>query len=128
MGRSRVSDLVNRAVSKQLGLKNAVGHTDTSFDEAHVLQELKHYLPTQTPLKDFIHHNTLHAFEGLPFERAVVEAGELFGCQPFLSETRYREELARGRIRSCDVDAVLEHELAEALLGEVVREAGRRGS
>ena len=24
------------------------------FDEKHVLHELKHYLPTQTPLKDFI--------------------------------------------------------------------------
>ena len=28
------------------------------FDEQHVLHELKHYLPTQTPLKDFIHHNS----------------------------------------------------------------------
>jgi len=30
------------------------------FDEAHVLHELKHYLPSQTPLKDFIHHNSMH--------------------------------------------------------------------
>ena len=31
------------------------------FDEKHVLHELRHYLPTQTPLKDFIHHNSMHA-------------------------------------------------------------------
>lgn len=59
----------------------------------------------------FIHHNTLHAFEHLPFEHAVVEAGRMLGCEPFLSEQRYREELARGRISARDVSAVLEDEL-----------------
>src|SRR5262245_21891833 len=28
------------------------------FDEHHVLHELKHYLPSQQALKDFIHHNS----------------------------------------------------------------------
>ena len=35
----------------------------------------------------------------------------MFGCQPYLSEDRYREELARGRIRFDDLRAVLREDL-----------------
>jgi hypothetical protein len=68
-------------------------------------------LPAQGPLSLFIHHNPLHAFEELPFEQAVIEAAELLGGEPFLSEERYRAELARGRIEERDLDAVLESAL-----------------
>ncbi|NDE02916.1 MAG: DUF2309 family protein, partial [Gammaproteobacteria bacterium] len=55
----------------------------------------------------FIHHNTLHAFEAEPFEGAVVRAARLLGTEPFLPESRYRQELAQGRIRESDIEAVL---------------------
>lgn len=80
---------------------------------AGLLDEVSHLLPAQGPISVFIHHNTLHAFEDRPFEEAVVEAGKKLGCAPFLSEARYREELARGRITEADVAAVLEGELGE---------------
>jgi uncharacterized protein len=67
-------------------------------------------LPAQGPIDVFIHHNTLHAFEGERFEDAVIRAAELFGTEPFLPEGRYREELARGRIREADIDAALDGE------------------
>ena len=67
-----------------------------------------HYLPAQGPIGVFVHHNTLHAFEEQPFEEAVLCASRLFGTQPFLSESRYREELACGRIREVDIEAVLD--------------------
>lgn len=51
------------------------------FDESHVLHELKHYLPSQTPLKDFIHHNSLHALQHLKFYEAIFKAGKIFGYQ-----------------------------------------------
>ena len=76
-----------------------------------LIDQAAHLLPAQGPIPVFIHHNTLHAFEGLPFEQAVVQGGQIFGCRPFLSEHRYREELARGRIRFEDLEAILIEDL-----------------
>ena len=70
-----------------------------------------HYLPAQGPIGVFIHHNTLHAFEEETFETAVIHAARVFGTEPFLTETRYREELARGRIRTSDLESVLDADL-----------------
>ncbi|MBP6391249.1 MAG: DUF2309 family protein, partial [Flavobacteriales bacterium] len=69
-----------------------------------------HYLPIQGPIGVFIHHNTLHAFQHLPFEEAVVKAAELFGTEPYMQEQAYRSELVRGRVREEDLIAVLEQE------------------
>ena len=69
------------------------------------------YLPTQGPIGVFVAQNILQGFEDRPFEDAVVEAAGLYGTEPFLPESRYREELASGRIRASDLEAVLEDEL-----------------
>ena len=61
------------------------------FDEQHLLHELKHYLPTQGPLKDFVHHNTLHAFQDMKFYDAVFKASAIFGFQTTFSLTEYRD-------------------------------------
>src|SRR4051812_24764627 len=66
---------------------------------AHAIEHAAHLLPAQGPITVFIHHNTLHAFEGLRFEQGVEHGGEVFGCQPYLSEDRYRDALSKGRIR-----------------------------
>lgn len=76
-----------------------------------VLAEAAHLLPAQGPITVFIHHNTLHAFEDLPFADAVRKGAELFGCQPFLPEDRYRDKLRRGRIRFGDLQEVLFQDL-----------------
>lgn len=68
------------------------------FDEQHVLHELKHYLPTQGPLKDFVHHNTLHAFQDMKFYDALYKASSIFGFQTTLSLTEYRDLYSIGRI------------------------------
>ena len=70
-----------------------------------------HLLPAQGPIAIFIHHNTLHALEDLPFEQAVARGAAVFGCQPYLTEERFRGILARGRIRTDDLRAVMRDDL-----------------
>ncbi len=70
------------------------------FDEEHVLHELKHYLPSQTPLKDFIHHNALHAFQHMKFYDAIFKASKIFGYQVTLQLTEFRKLYSIGRIKN----------------------------
>ena len=72
-----------------------------------------HLLPAQGPIKVFVHHNTLHAFEDVPFEEGVLAGLEIFGCEPYFSEERFRDELCRGRIRIEDIEAVLLESLGD---------------
>ena len=51
-----------------------------------VLAHAAHLLPIQGPIGVFVHHNTLHAFQHIPFEQAVLEAGRTFRSEPFLPE------------------------------------------
>jgi uncharacterized protein YbcC (UPF0753/DUF2309 family) len=73
--------------------------TKVSFDEKHVLHELKHYLPSQTPLKDFIHHNSLHAFQSRKFYDAIFKSAKVFGYQVTMPLSDYRKLYETGRIR-----------------------------
>jgi uncharacterized protein YbcC (UPF0753/DUF2309 family) len=76
-----------------------------------IIDRLAALLPAQGPISIFIHHNTLHAFEHLPFEEAVEHAATRLGREPYLDESRYRDKLASGRIRPKDVDALLREQL-----------------
>src|SRR5437588_8968456 len=95
----------------------------TELEEA--IERAAHLLPAQGPITVFIHHNTLHAFEDLPFEEAVKNAAHLFGCQPYLSEDRYREALESGRIRFSELQDVLEEDLGERARENILGLASR---
>jgi hypothetical protein len=75
------------------------GVEKTHFNEKHVVHQLKHYLPSQQALKDFIHHNTLHAFQHMNFYDAIFKASKIFGFQVHLQLPEYRELYKTGRIR-----------------------------
>src|SRR5258706_1490183 len=76
-----------------------------------IIDQLANLLPAQGPISIFIHHNTLHAFESLPFEEAVERAAERLGREPFLAESRYRDKLGSGRILARDVENLLNQRL-----------------
>lgn len=77
------------------------------FDEHEVLHNLQHYLPAQAPLKDFVHHNTLHAFQNLEFKEALKKASKIFGYKVTLTLDEYRRYLASGRINPSILERVI---------------------
>ncbi|MCI0705735.1 MAG: DUF2309 domain-containing protein [Planctomycetia bacterium] len=91
----------------------------------HAIDHAAHLLPAQGPITVFIHHNTLHAFEDLPFDQAVEHGANVFGCQPYLPEERYRESLATGRIRFDDLLMVIEDDLGINAVEGVARLVSR---
>jgi uncharacterized protein YbcC (UPF0753/DUF2309 family) len=80
---------------------------DSVFNEHNVLHDIKHYLPAQAPLKDFIHHNTLHAFQHLKFYEATANAREIFGYKVSLTLNDYRTLYKQGRIQQNILERVL---------------------
>ncbi len=79
----------------------------------HAIEHSAHFLPCQAPIRVFVHHNTLHAFEHLKFADGVKLGAVKFGCEPYLSESRYREKMARRRILPQDLAAVLMEDLGD---------------
>ncbi len=71
------------------------------------IAEAAHLLPAQGPIGVFIHHNTLHAFQHLPFHEAIARASAELETQGYLPEATFRAAFARGRIDASDLDAVL---------------------
>ena len=80
-----------------------------NFNEHEVLQHIKHFLPSQAPLKDFIHHNTLHAYQNLPFHQALHKASTLFGYKVYLQLDEYRQLYQSGQIK----DSILTRTITE---------------
>ena len=72
-----------------------------------IIEYAAHFLPEQAPLQAFVHHNTLHAFEHLPFDEALARASELFGTESYQTELAFADHIASGRITSSDIENVL---------------------
>jgi uncharacterized protein len=76
-------------------------------ETSELLEHLRHYLPTQNPLKDFIHHNTLHAFQSKKFHLGMRQAATVFGYQVYLTLGEYRDFYEKGKILPAVLSAVL---------------------
>lgn len=77
------------------------------FSESDCLYKLTHFLPAQAPLKDFVHHNTLHAFQDLEFFEALRVSSNIFGNRTLLSLSNYRNRYRIGEITDQIIDEVL---------------------
>ncbi|MFC5300021.1 DUF2309 domain-containing protein [Azospira restricta] len=69
------------------------------------IEHLEHVLPAQAPIRNFVHHNTLHGLQHLPFPEALAEAARLTGARPWAEAAQCRAWLAAGRIAPADLDA-----------------------
>jgi hypothetical protein len=89
------------------------GHLETTGGDMHarlhaLVHHLEHVLPGQAPIQDFVHHNTLHGYQHLPFTEALTASRELTGAQGYYSPERFRAFHAEGRIDAGDLDAALD--------------------
>jgi uncharacterized protein len=82
-------------------------YRSSAFNEQEVLGQLRHYLPAQAPLKDFIHHNTLHSFQHLNFYDGLKRAAKIFGYKTLLSLDEYRKLYQDGVISDRILDRVI---------------------
>lgn len=75
---------------------------------ADLLHHLEHVLPAQAPIKDFVHHNTLHGFQKLPFREALAAAEAATGNRGYQTPEAFREYFRRGRVDLSDLNAALD--------------------
>jgi hypothetical protein len=82
---------------------------------------LGHVLPGQAPIRDFVHHNTLHGYQHLPFPEALRAACAATGNRGYLSAAQFRELHGTGRITRADLEAVLREDAALGAAEEIGR-------
>jgi uncharacterized protein YbcC (UPF0753/DUF2309 family) len=81
--------------------------TGSRFDIDAALHRVAHWLPAQGPIKDFVHHNTLHAFQGMKFHDATAAAARLYGARAAMPPSYFLEAYRAGRISDSALDRAL---------------------
>lgn len=91
------------------------------FNLDHCIEHLAHWLPSQKPLKDFVHHNTLHAVQDRPFHEGVAVAAKIFGARSYLPLADYQARYRQGRIQDYAIDWALARTVSDAVKRDELR-------
>ncbi|POZ51087.1 YbcC family protein [Methylovulum psychrotolerans] len=92
------------------------------FDLDTAIDNIAHWLPTQGPIKDFIHHNTLHAVQHHPFHKGVAIAAKVFGARSYLPLADYQQLYRDGRIKDFAIDWAIAHSECSESGAQALRE------
>src|SRR3954467_15970093 len=101
-------------------MNSTAGESATAMEISDAILRAGQLLPMPGPITAFGFLNTLQALEDLPFLEGMRKGARLYGCEPFMSEGRYRAMLPRGRIRIEDLTEILRKELgtdADRMIG-----------
>ncbi|MBL8815383.1 MAG: DUF2309 domain-containing protein [Planctomyces sp.] len=83
-------------------------------------------LPSQGPISAFAFLNPLQGMEDTPFDDALRTVRDIYGCEPYLEESRYRAKVDRGRILVDDLREVLAADLGDTAEESIARLCTRR--
>lgn len=76
------------------------------------IAHLEHVLPGQAPIKNFVHHNTLHSYQHLHFTEALSTARQITGNFGYLPVTKFRALYKEGRISRDDLCTVINKDIS----------------
>lgn len=77
-----------------------------------VLEEVSHKMLSQGPLEFFVHHNTLHAFEGESFQSGLENGQVLYGAKVYKSTSEYKTNFDQGLIEEVYIQKRLQEHFA----------------
>ncbi len=75
-----------------------------------IIEHMEHVLPGQAPIKDFVHHNTLHGYQEMHFTEALRSSFEITGTYAYMSQEEFVEYYKEGRINKDDLYAVIRND------------------
>ena len=100
---------------------HVAGHGTTPNDPIlAALERARGVVPDQGPIGVFIHHNTLHAYQHLPFHEGVQAGSAALGARPYLSLEEFRAEWRRGRVADDDLRVEIGRALGALCRDEVL--------
>lgn len=71
------------------------------------IAHLSHFLPTQAHIKDFVHHNTLHAFQKDSFHSAIARANRMYKAKCYLPIKEYQSLFDSGQMTEDGINLAL---------------------
>lgn len=72
------------------------------------VEHARHLLPAQGPIGEFIHHNTLHAYQHLTFHDALEQASIDCDAEVYWTEAKFRASMAAGYFGVSNVEVALD--------------------